>query len=57
MPEWYGKPVKIYFLTGFNIFKDRAGQDESYQSAADVLMDIALREERLFQKLKNISLN
>ncbi len=39
------------------IFKDRAGQDESYQAAADVLMDIALREEHLFQKLKNISLD
>ena len=39
------------------IFKDRAGRDESYQTAADVLMDIAAREEHLFQKLKKISLD
>ena len=39
------------------IFKDRAGRDESYQTAADVLMDIAVREEHLFQKLKKISLD
>jgi hypothetical protein len=33
------------------IFKDRAGADESYSAAAEVLMDIADREEHLFQEL------
>ncbi|MFH0786675.1 MAG: BtrH N-terminal domain-containing protein [Pseudomonadota bacterium] len=48
---------RAFAVIAGRIFKDRAGQDESYQAAADALMDIALREERLFQKLKNISLN
>lgn len=38
-------------------FKNRAGLDDSYSTAADVLMDIADREEHLFQKLRGITLD
>jgi hypothetical protein len=39
------------------IFKDRAGLDESYSVAADILMDIAGREEHLFKELGKITLD
>ena len=38
------------------IFKDRAKGEESYENAADILNDIADREEKIFKRLKNISL-
>jgi hypothetical protein len=39
------------------IFKDRAGLDESYSVAADILMDIAGREEHIFKELGKITLD
>jgi len=39
------------------IFKDRAGVDESYGVAADILVDIAGREEHIFRKLSQITLD
>jgi hypothetical protein len=35
------------------IIKERAGSEESYESAANILMDIADREEKIFMTLKN----
>jgi hypothetical protein len=39
------------------IIKDRAGSLESYGSAADILMDIADREEKIFLFLRNLKLS
>lgn len=36
------------------IFKNRAGQEDNYIAAAEVLFDIADREERIYRKLRNI---
>jgi len=36
------------------IFKNRAGQEDNYFAAAEVLFDIADREERIYRKLRNI---
>jgi hypothetical protein len=52
-----GDRWREFAIIAGRIFKDRAGQEESYQAAADVLMDIAVREEKLFQKLKKIALD
>lgn len=38
------------------IIKDRAGSEESYESAARILMDIADREEKIFTFLKKLKL-
>ena len=43
-------------ITG-RIFKNRAGQDESYIAASDVLLDIAEREEKIYRMLRQIKLN
>ena len=47
-----GDRWRDFGLTAGRIFKARAGGDVAYQSAADILMDVADREERLFQKLR-----
>jgi hypothetical protein len=52
-----GDRWREFAIIAGRIFKDRAGQDESYNAAADVLMDIAVREEQLFKKLKKITLD
>jgi hypothetical protein len=39
------------------IFKNRAGQEESYIAASDILLDIADREEKIFRKLKELKLS
>ncbi len=39
------------------IFKEREGKTESYNAAADILMDIADREEKIFRRLKKVNLN
>jgi hypothetical protein len=36
------------------IFKNRAGQEESYAAASDILLDIADREENIYRKLRQI---
>jgi len=38
------------------IFKNRANSKETYEDAADILVDIADREEKIFKRLKTISL-
>lgn len=52
-----GDRWREFALIAGRIFKDRAGQDESYNAAADILLDIAAREEQVFQNLKKISLD
>ncbi len=39
------------------IFKNRAGQEDSYIAAAEVLMDIADREEKIYRRLRQIKLS
>ena len=51
-----GDRWREFAIIAGRIFKDRAGQDESYNAAADILMDVADREERIFQQLSKISL-
>ena len=39
------------------IFKNRAGMEDSYIAASDILLEIADREEKIFRKLKTLKLN
>jgi hypothetical protein len=52
-----GDRWREFAVIAVRIFKNRAGIDDSYRTAADVLMDIADREEHLFQKLRGITLD
>ena len=52
-----GDRWREFAVIAVRIFKNRAGMDDPYSAAADVLMDIADREERLFQKLRGITLD
>ena len=52
-----GDRWREFALIAGRIFKNRAEMDDPYGSAADILMDIADREEKLFQKLKRITLD
>jgi len=51
-----GDRWREFALIAGRIFKNRAGQDESYKAAADVLSDIAEREEKIYRKLRQIKL-
>jgi hypothetical protein len=50
-----GDRWREFAIIAGRIFKNRAGQEESYSAAADILIDIANREEKIFKKLKTIS--
>ena len=39
------------------IIKDRAGKEESYEAAANLLLKVADMEEKIYRQLKKISLN
>lgn len=52
-----GDRWREFAVIAVRIFKNRAGLGDSYSTAADVLMDIADREEQLFQKLRGIRLD
>jgi len=39
------------------IFKNRAGQEESYIAASEILIDIADREEKIYRRLRQIKLS
>jgi hypothetical protein len=52
-----GDRWREFAVIAVRIFKNRAGKEDSYSTAADVLMDIADREEHLFQKLRGITLD
>lgn len=49
-----GDRWRQFAIVAGRIFKDRANSEETYETAADILVDIADREERIFKKLKNI---
>jgi hypothetical protein len=39
------------------IFKNRAGQEDSYIAASKILLDIADREEKIYRRLREIKLS
>ncbi len=49
-----GDRWREFALIAGRIFKKRAGQDENYNAAADVLTDIANREEGIYRELNKI---
>ncbi len=65
--EWLNEVSKEMTLAGDKwrefavisgrIIKDRAGKDESYQTAANILLEVADMEEAIFRKLRKISLD
>jgi hypothetical protein len=52
-----GDRWREFALIAGRIFKNRAGQEESYLAASDVLIDIADREEKIYRKLRQIKLS
>lgn len=48
-----GDRWRDFAIIAGRIFKNRAGQEESYHAAADILMEIAGREEKIFRELKD----
>jgi len=51
-----GDRWREFAIMSGRIFKERAKHEETYESAANILIDIANREEQIFRKLKKISL-
>jgi hypothetical protein len=51
-----GDRWRQFAIMSGRIFKERAKSEENYESAANILLDIADREESIFKKLKDISL-
>ena len=51
-----GDRWREFALIAGRIFKNRAGQDESYIAASEVLFDIAEREEKIYRVLRQIKL-
>jgi hypothetical protein len=51
-----GDRWRDFAIIAGRIFKNRAGQDEHYQAAADILMEIADMEEKIFRELREIRL-
>jgi hypothetical protein len=51
-----GDRWREFALIAGRIFKNRAGQDESYMAASDVLLDIAEREDKIYRNLRNLKL-
>lgn len=49
-----GDRWREFALIAGRIFKGRSGKEESYQAAAEILLDIADREEKIFRKLSKI---
>jgi hypothetical protein len=49
-----GDRWRDFAIIAGRIFKNRAGQQESYRAAADILLEVAGREEKVFRELKAI---
>lgn len=49
-----GDRWREFAIIAGRIFKNRAGQEESYKAAANILADIADREEKIFRRLRQI---
>ncbi len=52
-----GDRWREFAIIAGRIFKGRSGKEESYTAAAEILMDIADREEKIYRLLKNIKQN
>jgi len=52
-----GDRWREFGLIAGRIFKNRAGQEDSYKAASDVLLDIADREEKIYRRLRQIKLS
>lgn len=52
-----GDRWREFAIIAGRIFKGRSGKDESYVAAADILLDIADREEKIYKQLKHIKLS
>lgn len=52
-----GDRWREFALIAGRIFKGRGSKDESYEAAAEILLDIADREERIYTELKKIKIN
>jgi hypothetical protein len=52
-----GDRWREFGLIAGRIFKNRAGQEESYVAASDILVDIAEREEKIYRRLSQIQLS
>jgi hypothetical protein len=50
-----GDRWREFAIVAGRIFKNRAGSEETYETAANILLDIADREEKIFRRLKKIS--
>ncbi len=51
-----GDRWRAFAVMSGRIFKNRANSKETYENAADILVDIANREERIYKRLRTISL-
>jgi len=49
-----GDRWREFAIIAGRIFKGRSGKEESYAAAADILLDIADREEKIYRKLRKI---
>jgi hypothetical protein len=49
-----GDRWREFAIIAGRIFKGRSGKDESYIAAAEILLDIADREEKIYRRLKDI---
>jgi hypothetical protein len=52
-----GDKWREFAIISGRIIKDRAGNEESYEAAANILLDVADREEKIYNRLKSIHLN
>ena len=51
-----GDKWREFAIISGRIIKDRAGNEESYEAAANILLEVAEREENIYNRLKKISL-
>jgi hypothetical protein len=52
-----GDRWRDFALIAGRIFKNRAGQEETYLAASDALLDIADREEKIYRRLRQLKLS
>jgi hypothetical protein len=52
-----GDRWREFGLIAGRIFKNRAGQEDSYIAASEILLDIADREEKIYRRLRQIKLS
>ena len=52
-----GDRWRDFALIAGRIFKNRAGQEETYRAASDALLDIADREEKIYRRLRQLKLS